>query len=385
MKILFVSTMNFDPWGGSEFLWSGAALRLVQSGHDVAASVAGWPRRAPQVAALHAAGIKIRERELTPDQYPARTLRRLARQMFDPFLRQAYRKHFIRWLAQFRPDLICISNGSCADNLPLLELVGQSGFPYVILGQANAEHLWPDDRGAQAILGLYRNARRGYFVSEGNRRLLELQIGGELTNAEVIRNPFNVRRDAAPLWPVAAEPVSLACVARLDPCAKGQDILLNVLAREVWRTRPLRVSFFGKGRCEEGLRRLVQCHRLQEQVRFCGHTNNVEDIWATHHALILPSRFEGLPLAIVEAMHCGRPAIVTDVAGNAELLKDGVTGFVASAATENHLDTALERAWEHRQKWEEMGKAAARAIRELVPADPVGDFAQKLAELAASQ
>jgi glycosyltransferase involved in cell wall biosynthesis len=383
MKIAFVSTMNNDPWGGSEFLWSETALRLLRAGHTVTASVSGWPQRVSQVAALMKAGVKIQERRLTPDLLPSRTLKRVALMMFDPFIRQTFRKQIMCWLTQVNPDLICISNGSYADNTPLLEILMGSGFPYVTVAHANAEHLWPDDQRARIILELYRNARRTFFVSKGNRRLLETQLGVQLTNAEVIRNPFNVRRDAAPAWPANSEPVSLACVARLDPSAKGQDILLHVLAREVWRSRPIRVSFYGKGRCEESLRRLADRLQLQDQVRFCGHVDNIENVWATHHALILPSRFEGLPLAIVEAMHCGRPAIVTDVAGNAELIEAGVTGFVAEAATEEHLHAALERAWDQRQNWQQIGAAAACAIRELVPADAVGDFAQKLLDLAA--
>ena len=69
-----------------------------------------------------------------------------------------------------------------------------------------------------------------------------------------------------------------------------------------------------------------------EKVTYGGFTEDVESIWASHHALVLPSRSEGLPLVVVEAMLCGRPAIVTDVAGNAELIQDGVSGFVAAAA-----------------------------------------------------
>jgi glycosyltransferase involved in cell wall biosynthesis len=302
--------------------------------------------------------------------------------MFDPFIRQAFRRRFAGWLAQKAPDLICISNGSCADDIPLLEICMRAGFPYVILAQANAEQLWPDDQRARMLLDLYRNARRSFFVSNSNQRLLETQLGVQLTNAEIVRNPFNVRREAAPAWPPTNGLVSLACIGRLDPGAKGQDILLNVLARDVWRARPIRVSFFGKGRSEEGLRRLAERLQLQKRVRFCGHIDNIESVWATHHALVLPSRYEGLPLAIVEAMHCGRPAIVTDVAGNAEIVEDGVTGFVAEAATEHHFHLALDRAWNQLQNWQKIGAAAAAAIKELVPADPAGDFAQKLLKLA---
>ncbi len=370
--------MNNDPWGGSEFLWSEAAIRLKRAGHTVGASVNGWPQKVPQHTVLLEAGVEVIERALTADQFASRSAKRLLLQMFDTFLRQISRRRFVRRLAQARPDLICISNGGYADNMSLLEICMRAGIPYVIIAHANSEHMWPDDKEARTIRDLYGNARRAFFVSNNNRRLLETQLGMELTNAEIVRNPFNVRRDAAPAWPSGNEAFSLACIGRLDPSAKGQDLLLQVLAREVWRSRPVRVSFFGKGRCAEGLRRLAERLRLQDHVRFCGHVDNVEEIWATHHALVLPSRYEGLPLAIVEAMHCGRPVIVTDVAGNAELIEDGVTGFVTEAATENHLHAALERAWELRHNWQSMGQAARRAIRENIPPDPVGDFTQKL-------
>lgn len=57
-------------------------------------------------------------------------------------------------------------------------------------------------------------------------------------------------------------------------------------------------------------------------VAFLGHVENVEDVWAKHNALLLPSRFEGMPLVVVEAMLCGRPCIATDVGGNSELIQE---------------------------------------------------------------
>ena len=373
-KIVFVSTMNMASWGGSEVLWSDAASRLLKSGQAVSASVCRWRERAPQLSRLIQEGMHLNER-----WFPTVQIRpRLFRGILTPVIRRASRAAFTRWISGQRPDVICISHGSVAEDLSLIKECSRSGYPYVVLVHANADWMWPNDLRGQEFVDLYGNARRVYFVSEGNRVLLETQLGIEFTNAEVVRNPFNVRRDAAPPWPAAPDPVRLACVGRLEPMAKGQDLLLRVLAREPWRSRSLTVSFFGKGESEEGLRRLASRLKLDGRVQFCGHINDIESVWATHHALVLPSRFEGLPITTVEAMHCGRPVIVTDVAGNSEIVQDGVTGFIAEAATERHLDAALERAWEQRHNWETMGKAAAKAIRELVPADPAADFAQKL-------
>ncbi len=49
------------------------------------------------------------------------------------------------------------------------------------------------------------------------------------------------------------------------------------------------------------LKRLKDLWSL-EQVKFDGFVDNIEAIWASHHGLVLPSRFEGLPLAVIEAM-----------------------------------------------------------------------------------
>jgi glycosyltransferase involved in cell wall biosynthesis len=160
---------------------------------------------------------------------------------------------------------------------------------------------------------------------------------------------------------------------------KGQDILLRVLAQEKWKKRNLFVSFVGHGINREGLIELAK--RLEvSNVSFPGYTKDVHGIWKEHHALIMPSRCEGLPLALVEAMLCGRTAIVTNVGGNSEVVEDGVTGFLAPAASEVDVDEALERAWERRKEWREMGQLAAKRVRELVPAEPAADFADYLVD-----
>jgi glycosyltransferase involved in cell wall biosynthesis len=380
-KILFVSTLSYISWGGSEVLWSEAALRLVRAGHAISANVSGWWERPRQVSALMAAGIVVNERG-----FLSLTIRpELLGKACASLVRRARLRTFARRLKQAPPDLICISSGSPADDFALINLCVRSGVPYVLITQANAENLWPNDISVSRMIDVFQGARRTYFVSQSNLRLLETQLGVELSNAEVVRNPFNVRWEANPPYPDSGEVIRLACVGRLDPAAKGQDLLLQVLASEPWRSRPVEVSFYGTGPMEAGLRRLTERLRLTERVRFCGHENDIERVWATHQALVLPSRFEGLPLAIVEAMLCGRPVIVTDVAGNAELVEDGVTGFVAEAPTARHLQEAMERAWTRRLEWANIGMAAARAIRERIPADPAAEFADKLLTLIKRQ
>jgi glycosyltransferase involved in cell wall biosynthesis len=105
-------------------------------------------------------------------------------------------------------------------------------------------------------------------------------------------------------------------------------------------------------------------------VDFKGHTGGVQEIWKHNHAFLLPSRQEGMSLALIEAMMCGRVPVVTDVGGATEVIEDNVSGFIALASHPQLLDEALERAWACRANWEEIGKCAYDRIHTLIKENP---------------
>lgn len=184
-------------------------------------------------------------------------------------------------------------------------------------------------------------------------------------------------------WPPRSDndELRLACVGRLHPPSKGQDILLEVLARPEWRSRPWRLNLYGDGPMRQTLGRLADKLDLSARVVFAGFVA-LDEIWATNHTLVMPSRFEGLPLAMVEAMLCGRPVIATDVAGHSEVVADGVTGFLADAPTVESFSMALERFWQRRHEAAEIGAAGVRQIRQFMPPDPIAEFSTKLKSVA---
>lgn len=374
----FISAMESHPWGGSEELWFGAALRLTRMGHRVSCSIKAWPDSSTQskVAELKNSGILVLER--LPPSPP-------------PFFRRALAKagiHFSKpedltssLLLHDRPDLICISNGNYADGLWALELAKTSESPYVSVVQANAEFLWPDDTQREKLEEVYSRAKAVYCVSDANLTLLKNQLACDLQNGSVVRNPFNVPYDVELKWSCPSDSLRLAIVARVEPDAKGHDILFQALKSKVLEGLPIRISIFGKGRSEKGTKKLAQMLGVANQVDFCGQVSNVANIWIDHHALVLPSRYEGLPLAIVEAMLCARPVITTNVSGNAELLVHGSTGFIADSTTPDSVANAIREAWERRSELEAMGKRARVDVLRQVPRDPCQEFANTLAEL----
>src|SRR5690606_10511946 len=141
----------------------------------------------------------------------------------------------------------------------------------------------------------------------------------------------------------------------------------------------IRIDIVGReGPHVQVLRELSQFLDLGQHLTFRDSVDDIAEVWAECHALVLPSRREGMPVAIVEAMLSGRPCLVTDVGGCAEIVEHGRSGWVADYPTVNALDRALDLAWEARDDWAAMGRYAASAIRSLVPADPAGEYADLL-------
>lgn len=366
-RFTFISTCP-ELWGGSEELWAGAAGVLAGRGHAVAAYKTGVDDSHPRVRQLRSLSCAVRNLRRPP-------------LLPQPLVTRMHLLALAAHLTARRPDLVVVSQGDNYDGLHFGYLCRRLKIPYTLVSQKATDHFWPQDHARGYRREVYQGAARCFFVSEHNRRLTEDQNGETLVNAVVVRNPFIVGGGGPVAWPGGeSERLRLACVARLYLLDKGQDILLRVLAREQWKARPLHVSFYGQGINREGL--LLLAARLGVgNVSFEGQTADVAGVWKTHHALVLPSRAEGLPLSLVEAMMCGRPGIVTHVGGCAEVVEDRVTGFLA-APTEDSLDAALEEAWTRRGELASMGRLASERIRGLVPPDPAAAFADALLAIA---
>jgi glycosyltransferase involved in cell wall biosynthesis len=374
MKIAFISTMCDWQWGGSEELWSQSATRLKKEGHDVRASVAYWPQMPDKLIALAQLGIPIETHSWWHHAGPARR----AWDRFSLSSRRGYGR-----LKRFNPDLVVISQGYNSGGFAWAKVCREAGIPYIMIVHCNSEHWWFGEKLGEAVAS-YTAARSVFCVSQGNLDLLQVQLGEPLSNAELVWNPYNVSPGHTAPWPDENMRWRLACVARIDLASKGQDLLLQTLARPEWRNRAVELNLYGSGPDEPALRRFVATQQLKN-VQFRGQVNDIQAIWEQNHLLVLPSRYEGLPLVLVEAMWCGRPAVVTDVGGNAELCVDGETGFVVGAATLSSFSHAMNRAWERREEWHEMGWAARTRAETLIPKDPIALFCERLKVSAAAR
>jgi glycosyltransferase involved in cell wall biosynthesis len=284
-----------------------------------------------------------------------------------------------------KPDLIVFNSGTLTDGVELLETVHEMCVPCVAVTHLVSSDNWPDDILAGRIHRAFSSSIEVGFVSKHNHNLYVRQTGRSLSKAKIVRNPFLVSVGGIQQPPHSPDlPMRLALPARLHPRTKGQDMLFDVLSRPRWNDRKIIVSLFGSGGCENTLKNLSLELGIADKVIFAGHANDMNAVWRDHHALVLPSRHEGLPIAMIEAMWAGRTVIATPAGGIPEMMKHGLTGFLASACNSDALDAAMEEAWENRERWPAMGEEGRRFVQDNIPADPVRVWAHHLQDLIAS-
>jgi glycosyltransferase involved in cell wall biosynthesis len=131
-------------------------------------------------------------------------------------------------------------------------------------------------------------------------------------------------------------------VGRLHP-VKGQDVLLRAFAVISERVPEARLWFVGNGGERGVLEELARRYGISDRVHFLGELGR-EEVRATlaRAALfVLPSRSEGLPLALLEAMAVGLPAVATDVGGVAEVIRSAEEGRLVPPNDIDALAAAL--------------------------------------------
>jgi glycosyltransferase involved in cell wall biosynthesis len=328
----------------------------LEEGHQVATLTHRAPSLPEAIRDLQARGAQVFFRS------PNRDVRmlRVFEQLIYPLPR------VLRW----RPDILCISHGDAYEAALFQDLVRfqkACGAPYVLICQHHSDSRIPPDRMRSVTRSWYQQAAHAVFVAAANRRSLERHLAVALPNSQVVCNPVNLRRVEARAWP-EGEMVGFASVARLDPHFKGQDILFEILGQPQWTERRWRLRLYGEGPERPYLEALAKHFGIASRLEFAGHVGDVATIWAANHLLVMPSRSEGTPLALVEAMACARPAVVSDVGGNLDWVQEPDTGFTAEAPTVRSFGAALERAWQSRASWKEMGvRAHELALRKQDP------------------
>lgn len=185
--------------------------------------------------------------------------------------------------------------------------------------------------------------------------------------------PVADRPAAAVRAELGAEPDQslVVCVGRLH-VQKGLDTLLDATAALVARGAHIRVAIVGQGPLDAELRRQARALDLDEVVRFTGPSSRPANEMVAADLVVVPSRWEGWPLVLFEAMRLGCPLVATAVGGVPDMVIDGETGRLVPMEDPAGLADAMEAALSDPAGSVRMAEAAVRLLDERYrPADLV--------------
>jgi glycosyltransferase involved in cell wall biosynthesis len=287
---------------------------------------------------------------------------------------EAIRGHF-RLLAQVKPDILQVSL-----NRPW-------GSQWMIVAGLLA-------RGVRVVAVEHSPRRSPRLVHRlyvrVSARLLAAQVALTDRSAAALAELAGVRRDrittiSGGVADVRIESLArpttgpvIGCIARLD-AIKGIDVLLRALPSLPGVTTVI----VGSGEEQRSLLALAAELGVAERVIFIGWSDRPRDHLGAFDLFVLPSRFEALPMSIIEAMFAGLPVVATDVGGVREAVVPGVTGSLVEPENPEALAGAISVLLADPQRRRQLGQAGReRALRRFGADQMASQFAMLYERIA---
>jgi glycosyltransferase involved in cell wall biosynthesis len=333
MKILLVSSSSGSRGGGEIYLYNLAA-GLSQLGHCVHAFCSNAKPMDELVKNLHRFG------EVTRAELP-NTYRRPTH-LLGAALDFRQHRRISQIFQELSPDVVHINQQVAEDGLDLLLAARRSGIPFL-----STIHIVHSATVLKARLGGLRDLVTSAVIRHANTIHITVAVSARndliarfgFLDAAQVRVVLNgvffskIKNDARDRtrgrWGVLPEEIVIGSVGRLE-AQKAPNFALEIMAGLVNKGHPVRYIWIGDGPMRTA---------FQEQARNLGITGHVAvDGWRDDVAeclqgldiFLLPSKFEGMPFALLEAMGAGLCCCVSDVDGMAEAIQHGLTGFLCA-------------------------------------------------------
>lgn len=209
------------------------------------------------------------------------------------------------------------------------------------------------------------------FVSEGDKRegqkhrlapsekMAVIKNGVDFSEYRKIKvnNKVNIIRE---LNLESSKPL-VGTVARLHR-QKGLIYLIKAVKKMARIFPEVKILIVGEGPLRKKLERKTRRSGLEELILFLGERKDIPSLLSLLDVFILPSLWEGLPFALIEAAALGKPVVATDVDGIRELIRDGETGILVPPKNALRMAQAVISLLQDRQSASRMGKKLKQEI-----------------------
>jgi glycosyltransferase involved in cell wall biosynthesis len=220
---------------------------------------------------------------------------------------------------------------------------------------------------------LYRLAARwvdGFVaVSDEVETAILDSIGPIRDKIAVISNGVDIARYSRPIdragvrhtLGLAEDTWLMALVGTMKP-QKGHHFLIDAVRLVAPRFADLHILFVGDGEMRAELAAQAAASGAGKRIHFLGNRGDVPELLAVCDAFVLPSLWEGLPMALIEAMASGLPVIASEVSGTRQVMVPNETGLLVPPGDVQALSEAMVVLLSDRELARAMGAAARRRV-----------------------
>jgi glycogen(starch) synthase len=348
MRILFWSDLFWPFIGGSE-IFATKLLLALRERHEIIVVTRQDAPDQPREDSYH--GIPVYRFPFWT-AFAGRDMIRMA----------AARRDVAELKRAFAPDLIHAHNFGPSI---LFHIETADAHPAPLLFTVTLELLPDQDSAPDTLMGrTLRAADWVTCVSSASLAQVRERVPEIVSRSSVIFNSVDL--PAISPRPLSAEAPRLLCLGRLQT-QKGFDVALSAMAALKGRFPNARLIIAGDGPERSALERQASELNLTDAVEFIGWVapDRVPVLINEATIVVMPSRWEGLPLVALEAGQLSRPVVATRISGLSELVQDRRTGLLVEPEDVTGLAEAIAFMLAHPETAARMGQALSTRVQEL--------------------
>lgn len=150
---------------------------------------------------------------------------------------------------------------------------------------------------------------------------------------------------------------------------KNQKVLINAFSKIAKKYPEYKLKIFGEGNLREELQKQIDDLNMKDKIYLCGVCDNIKEQLEKAKIFVLPSNYEGMPNALIEAMASGCSVISTDCpcGGPRELIENNKNGILVPVNNEQELSNKIEYLIKNEEKAKIMGENAKKVQEKLNP------------------
>lgn len=139
--------------------------------------------------------------------------------------------------------------------------------------------------------------------------------------------------------------------------AKNHEVLVKSIANLVESGHEVQLDLYGQGELEESTKDLVKKLHMENNIKFCGLTDDIYSIMEQCDIFVLPSIYEGMPMTLIEAMGTGMPILASNVGGIPDMIENEKSGLLCEPTVDGVV-RGLERLIESEEDRKRYGENA---------------------------